>query len=114
MHAFVSELGRLLKSLRRGAADPEFRALLGVLAILLVIGTLFYRSIEGWKLLDALYFSMSTLATAGDGNLAPTTDAGKVFTIVYMILGVGVFVAFVAKIARAEAHARHRTARQED
>lgn len=71
MHAFVLALRRLLKSLWQGTADPEFRALLGLLAILLVIGTIFYRSIEGWTLLDTLYFSVSTLATAGDGNHAP-------------------------------------------
>ena len=109
MHAFVVVLRQLLKGLRHVTADAEFRALLGLLAILLVIGTLFYRRIEGWTLLDALYFSMSTLATAGDGNLAPQADAGKVFTIVYMILGVGVFVAFIAKIANAEMRSRHRS-----
>jgi len=69
--------------------------------LLLVSGTLFYSSVEGWYWLDALYFRVATVATAGDGDLAPTTPFGKVFTIVYILVGVGVFVAIAAKIAAA-------------
>ena len=42
-----------------------------------------------------------TLATVGYGDFHPVTAAGKVFTIVYVFLGVGVLVAFVTRLAQA-------------
>ena len=45
---------------------------------------------------------MSTLATIGDRDLHPTTPFSKVFTMVYILLGVGVFVAFITKVTAYE------------
>lgn len=58
-------------------------------ALLLVFGTAGYMLIEGWSLIDALYMSVITLATVGFGEVHPTSDAGQIFTIVLIILGVG-------------------------
>jgi voltage-gated potassium channel Kch len=54
--------------------------------------------VEGWSAVDALYFSVITMATIGYGDLSPVTTAGKVFTMFYALLSVGVFVALAAKI----------------
>jgi hypothetical protein len=56
--------------------------------------------LEGWGWLDALYFSVVTLATVGFGDLHPTTDEAKLFTIVYIIFGVGILAAFVSEVAK--------------
>lgn len=72
-------------------------ALLGLLAT----GTVFYSLVEGWDPLDALYFSVTTLATVGYGDLAPATDLGKLFTIFFVLAGVGVVVVFASEVARA-------------
>ncbi len=61
----------------------------------LIIGTVFYHLIEKWSWLDSLYFSVITLATVGYGDFAPKTPAGKIFTIFYVFIGVGIFI-FVA------------------
>ena len=71
-------------------------ALLGLLAT----GTVFYSLVEKWSPLDALYFSVISLATVGYGDLTPTTSLGKLFTIFFVLAGVGVLVLFVSEVAR--------------
>jgi voltage-gated potassium channel len=106
MSSFVLTLARFIRAFGRGLKDAEFRALLFVLVSLLASGTLFYSKVEGWGILDSLYFSVSTLATIGDRDLHPTTPFSKVFTMVYILLGVGVFVAFNTKVTAYETRRR--------
>jgi voltage-gated potassium channel len=94
---------RLLRTLARALLDPATRGLVVLAGLTLLFGTVFYARVEGWRLLDALYFSVVTLTTIGYGDLAPTTDAGKLFTIAYTLLGIGVIAAFVTSLA---VHAR--------
>jgi len=75
--------------------DKEYRNLLFTTAIILIIGTVAYHYIEGWKWLDAFYFSFITLTTIGFGDFAPQTDAGKIFTILYTLVGVGIILTFI-------------------
>ncbi|MDT2754620.1 potassium channel family protein [Enterococcus pseudoavium] len=74
--------------------------MLAVLFILL-IGTFFYHNVEGMTYLDALYFSVITLATVGFGDLSPQTAVGKIFTIGYVLIGVGILTALIANFNRA-------------
>lgn len=92
---------RLLKAILRSWSIPEFRAALALAIIILVSGTVFYRSVEGWNWVDSFYFCAATMSTAGFGDLTPRTDIGKLFTVVYLFVGVGVFVAIFAQFARA-------------
>jgi len=62
------------------------------LSILLLIGTVFYISVEKLSPINAFYFSGATLTTLGYGDIVPTTDAGKIFSVFYAIMGV--FVIF--------------------
>ncbi len=81
--------------------DETFRAIVGLAAGLLVAGTLVYTIVEGWSPLDALYFSVVTLTTVGFGDFAPQTDLGKGFTIVFILAGVGIIVAFASQVVNA-------------
>ena len=51
--------------------------ILGLIVLTILTGTLFYHAVEGWRFLDALYFSVATLTTVGYGDFTPQTDAGK-------------------------------------
>lgn len=49
------------------------------LLIVLLFGTIFHHFSEGFRWIDALYFSVITLTTVGFGDFTPSTDLGKVF-----------------------------------
>ena len=70
--------------------------------------------VEDWSVLDAPYFSVMTLLTVGYGDLAPTTDASKAFTMLYVIVGAGALVAFVTMVARQAAGLPLRERKQPD
>lgn len=105
MRPFVN-LRSLLRGLIRAAKEPEVQGVLLIALTLILIATIFFWLVEGWSLLDSVYFSVVTIATVGYGDLAPKTALGKIFTIVYVFCGIGIF--FVAVTAFAHAALRDR------
>lgn len=101
MLSFSLIILRLAKGVSRCWRDLAFRTTLVLVCLTVLSGTLFYRSIEGWGWIDAVYFSVATISTVGYGDLAPQSDIGKIFTIFYMLVGIGLFVALVTQLARA-------------
>ncbi|MCP4305374.1 MAG: two pore domain potassium channel family protein [bacterium] len=93
-------------TLRKGLADPKFRAMAYLVALLLLIGTVFYTTYEDWTVLDSLYFSVITLTTVGFGDLAPTTALTRSFTILYILMGLGILFSFLSLVAGHAAEAR--------
>jgi len=92
----VRDLSRGLHNFWR---DPAGRIILGVAGTVIAIGTVFYRAVEDLRWIDSLYFCVVTLTTVGYGDISPTTNAGKLFTMGYVIVGVGVFVTLVTTVA---------------
>jgi hypothetical protein len=90
---------RLFIGIGRGLRDPEFGALLVLLSFTVLGGTVFYRIAERWDWINALYFSVITLVTLEDSRLHPTTDFAKIFTIIYVLGGIGLMLAFVTRLA---------------
>lgn len=96
-------LGRVAK---RIVVDPESRGY-GILALGLIGGgAAFYRNVEGFSWLDSFYFAVITLTTVGYGDLRPETTSGKVFTMVYVLIGIGIIVGLVTVTARNQVEAR--------
>jgi voltage-gated potassium channel len=89
--------------------DPDSRPVLLWALAALAAGTLIYHWLEGWNLLDALYFCVITLATVGYGDLTPTTPLAKAFTIVYVINGVVILLAFFDRIRVVRARRVEKT-----
>lgn len=94
-----------VRAIRYAVRTPSTQALMATTGIVLAGGTLFYSLVEGWSPLDALYFSVVTLATIGYGDLTPTTDLAKGFTIFYVLIGIGLVASTVATLATAAVQA---------
>ncbi len=75
--------------------DKQYLKLLALSTSVIGFGTIMYRVLEKWDWIDCLYFSVVTLTTVGYGDIVPRTTEGKLFTIVYIILGLGIILNFI-------------------
>lgn len=94
------------KSLYGGFYDVfrnrKVRGLLAFTFTLIGFATVvFWLLEEDWTLLDAAFFSVVTISTVGYGELVPATAAGRIFCMVYILTGLGVFVAAASAVAEA-------------
>ncbi len=115
MITFLLRLALFARTLvRLWRRDPDFRTLVILVFFTLMTGTIFYSLQEGWSLVDALYFSVTTLTTVGWGDLAPTTTIGKLFTLVYIFNGLGLLAGLINTIATETLSRRRNEEDQED
>ncbi len=63
---------------------------LGILIVVFFVGAILFSTVEGWGWVDAFYYTGITLTTIGFGDLVPTSAFGKIATIVFGFLGVGI------------------------
>jgi len=75
--------------------------LISLVVLVFVFGTVGYMKFEGWDALDAFYMTVITLATIGYGEVHPLTTAGRVFTIVLIFAGLGIFTVMVGSVSQA-------------
>ena len=59
------------------------------IAAMILVGTLGFHFIEGHTWLESVYVATQTVTTVGYGDLPPKTTLGKLFTTVFILLGVG-------------------------
>jgi hypothetical protein len=86
----------LLANKQRGNMDihKKFTFAITLFLILLVGGTYVYSSVEDWRYIDAAYFTVATVTTVGYGDFVPITDTGKIFTMFFSFLGIGMTLYF--------------------
>ncbi len=58
------------------------------LTLVFITGTLWYRLVEDWHWVDAVYMTAITLTTVGYGETQPLGDRGRIFTIALILAGV--------------------------
>ncbi len=98
-HNTSGQLSRSLREFFHIFLDPELRGFMVLGALILGVGTGFYMIVEGWDIIEAFYFSVSSLTTVGYGDLHATNDLSRLFTSIYVLTGVGFILSFVNVIA---------------
>lgn len=101
MLSLMISIEKLLKSFWIVLKEEKTRGLIFLIFVTLLSGTIFYSTVEKFSLLNALYLSFMTLTTIGYGDLYPTTDIGKIFTMIYATVGLGLMAMFISIIAKA-------------
>jgi len=114
MPAFFLLLYRFFRGLWNGLKDKDFRNLFLWLLAVILLGSWFYVRVEHWTFLDSIYFSVITLATVGYGDFAPQTVAGKVFTIFYILVGIGMLSGFIILLAERSGLVRSKNNKSEE
>jgi voltage-gated potassium channel len=116
MQRFGSEVRRWKQAWWMG-----WRLVALVIVAVHVAGTLGYMAIEGWSAWDAFYMTVITVTTVGYGEVHPMSQAGRAFTVVVLLTGVGaffyaftLFMALLAEGGLAERRERKRLARMLD
>lgn len=95
----MRSMRRLLRGLNVALKDERVRGILVFAFGIILWASVFYRFVEGWSWLDSIYFSVVAISTVGFGDFSPETAAGKIFTIFYIVIGLGVFVTAATTIA---------------
>lgn len=102
MISFLLTAKRLLSAIIVAFKEKVFLSLITTLLIMNLSATFFYTSVEGWTVIDAIYFSWISLIPSGiDIGYGPVTTFGKIFTMMYLVVGVGIMVGVLAIIAKA-------------
>ena len=82
----------------------EFRKkiflIMGLIIMIIAIGTAGYMVIEGWSLLDSVYMTVTTLTTVGYREIHHLSAKGMVFTIFLIVGGVGTMLYALSTGAR--------------
>jgi len=61
-----------------------------LIVIIFAFGVVAYHNLEGWGWVDCIYFMSSTVTTVGYGDIVPTTDEAKLFTVFFMWTGISI------------------------
>ena len=109
MLSLLSILRQFWKVMKRGLADVEFRGLSILLGGWLALGTLVYSIYEGWSPVESLYFCFMTITAVGYVEYSASGSIMQLYTIVYAALGIGLFVAFSARLVHFAIQSRQET-----
>jgi voltage-gated potassium channel len=74
--------------------------LTAILLALLIFGSLGFVWLEGWNFFDALYMTVTTLATVGYAEVHPLSKVGKIYNMALILAGMGVLAYIITSMAR--------------
>ena len=101
---------RFAKALKVAVRDEGFAQILGTALLLVIIGTLTYTTSQDWSLVDGFYFAVATLTTSSiaDPHLVITGAPIKIFTVFYILVGIGILVELVRQLGFAYVEVRRQ------
>jgi hypothetical protein len=107
---------RLLRAMRYALREESFGPVLSAGGFLIAIGTITYSIGNGWNLIDSLYFAVATLTTSSiaDPDLALEEGWMKLFTVFYILIGIGILVEIVRRFGSAFIEIRRQDRLQGD
>jgi voltage-gated potassium channel len=80
-----------------------FKGLLQPLLLLnglILTGSIGYMLIEKYNFLDALFMTVITIASVGFNEVKPLSEAGQIFTIILILVNLGLFTYFITLLSR--------------
>ena len=82
-----------------GSTVKKFVSILTILLLLVVVSTVGIKLIEGWSWLDSLWHTVITISTVGYGEVRPLSTAGKIFTMLVIVVAFAVFAYGASTVA---------------
>jgi hypothetical protein len=94
---------RFAKALKVAVREEGFVQILGTGVLLVIVGTLTYTTSQDWSLVDGFYFAVATLTTSSiaDPKLVISGGPIKIFTVFYILVGIGILVELVRQLGFA-------------
>ncbi|HSX47388.1 MAG TPA: potassium channel family protein [Patescibacteria group bacterium] len=80
--------------------NKRFAGLVTAALLTIFIGAIAYHHMLHLTWVNAFYFCTVTLTTVGYGDITPNTDVSKIFTIFYILVGVGIIANFATLVVR--------------
>jgi len=81
---------------------------ISIMIAILLIGTIGYMLLEGWNCFDALYMTVITLTTVGYSETHELGRTGKAFTLILILVGVGLLFYIISMITEFVVEGRIR------
>jgi voltage-gated potassium channel len=105
---------RFAKAMRVAVRDEGFAQIFGTGVLLVIVGTLTYTTSQDWSLVDGFYFAVATLTTSSiaDPDLVITGGPIKIFTVFYILVGIGILVELVRQLGFAYVEVRRERKRR--
>ena len=94
---------RFVRVVRYALREEDFLPVASAGVFIVLVGTLAYALGEGWHVVDALYFAVATLTTTSvaDPELVLEHRWMKIFTVLYLLVGIGILVEILRRLGMA-------------
>jgi voltage-gated potassium channel len=86
--------------LTQSALRDKVYLFLGIITGIVLFGIAGYMIIEGWSFVDSLYMTTITISTVGYSEVNGLSFAGKIFTIILIIISFGNFAFAITSLTR--------------
>lgn len=101
---------RFVAALRVALREEDFHRILAAALLLVVVGTTTFTLGQDWSVVDGFYVAVATLTTSSvlDPKLAVTDPWLKIFTAVYVLVGIGILVEVARRIGMGSSRPARR------